>query len=153
RKPLRHERLARLHHHFKPDEEAPPIEALVAAGTVAPKQILIEHAGELLGCGEGDDLAGVLEADGVDEPREGWRGQRLHADREVGALEKPGEELGRRGAAAEQGKVAGHRAVSPFAAVSKSRLSPPWWCAVRCETASRMCASVPNRANASAIEA
>ncbi len=98
-KPLHHGRLARFEQHLEPEREAGRIEARILADSGLLPEILVEHARELLGAGERDELAGALEADRVDEPSEDGRRELADGGDECRAFEHVAKEPCRGGSA------------------------------------------------------
>ena len=147
------ELLAGLDHDLQPQREAPRIECLVRARGPALPQIVVEHGGQLLGGGQRDKLAGVLEPDAVDEQPERARGQRLHALDEVRIVEDAVQELARprrhRTERVPLSIAAPHRAISSPTAVRDN--DGGWVCGQSARCAARCRIRRRPRATTSAI--
>ena len=89
--------LACLQHHLQPQGEAIRVEGLVLARSPGAPQIVVEDAPELVGGGEGDDLAAIFQPDVVDESAQGARGQGLDRRHQVGLVENARKERARSG--------------------------------------------------------
>ena len=106
---VRDDRIARFGEHLQPEGEALGVELGVGARSAGAPEILVEDVAELLEAREGDQLAGVLEADLEEQLAQCGGRQRLQARREVGRFEQLREEPGAHGAVA---KGVGHRFAS-----------------------------------------
>jgi hypothetical protein len=82
---------------LQPEREALRVEALLGVRSVAAPQVLIEHGLQLLGAGERDQLARILEPDPIDQTRECTGGQLAHRRHQLRSIQDVTEQLTGRG--------------------------------------------------------